>query len=138
MVLKSTHGTVAVWLQNDAGHAKWGPTPERINALMDAFRPGKERERDRQEMLSPPRRDSVGGPDAHPPAYYENAKLANNNPPNTSADGLTVTTPHSNVVSATIPPAPTGANNSVPVSSVPSGATPAICPVNNIANTTSS
>ncbi|KAG0711845.1 Phosphorylated CTD-interacting factor 1 [Chionoecetes opilio] len=54
MVLKSGHGTVAVWLQNDAGFARWGPTPEKVDALLEAFRPGKERDRDRQEMLSPP------------------------------------------------------------------------------------
>lgn len=68
MVLKSGHGTVAVWLQNDAGFGRWGPTPEKVDALLEAFRPGKERDRDRQEMLSPPRRDP---PAEAPPPYVE-------------------------------------------------------------------
>ena len=38
VVLKSSHGTVAVWLQNDAGHSKWAPTQERIDALLEAYR----------------------------------------------------------------------------------------------------
>lgn len=44
-----------VWLQNAAGTARWGPTEERVEALLEAWRPGRERERDRQELLSPPR-----------------------------------------------------------------------------------
>ena len=28
------------FLQNDAGYAHWGPTPERIEALRDAFKIG--------------------------------------------------------------------------------------------------
>ncbi|XP_014223431.1 phosphorylated CTD-interacting factor 1 isoform X1 [Trichogramma pretiosum] len=53
--IRAVHGTLVVWLQNPAGHAKWGPTEERVEALLEAWRPGKERERDRQELLSPPR-----------------------------------------------------------------------------------
>lgn len=52
---RSTHGTVVVWLQNSSGHARWGPTDERVEALLDAWRPGRERERDRHELLSPRR-----------------------------------------------------------------------------------
>lgn len=32
-------GTVVVWLQNAAGFARWGPTDERVEALLDAWRP---------------------------------------------------------------------------------------------------
>lgn len=32
-------GTVVVWLQNAAGFARWGPTEERVEALLDAWRP---------------------------------------------------------------------------------------------------
>lgn len=53
--VRSVHGTVIVWLQNGAGFQKWGPTEERVEALLEAFRPGRERERDRQELLSPTR-----------------------------------------------------------------------------------
>uniref|UniRef100_U5EVH2 Putative pdx1 c-terminal inhibiting factor 1 n=1 Tax=Corethrella appendiculata TaxID=1370023 RepID=U5EVH2_9DIPT len=45
--IKSVHGTMVVWLQNNAGFARWGPTENRIDALWEAFRPGKERERDK-------------------------------------------------------------------------------------------
>lgn len=44
-----------MWLQNNAGYQRWGPTEERVEALLDSFRPGRERERDRQELLSPQR-----------------------------------------------------------------------------------
>ncbi|KAG8305180.1 mRNA (2'-O-methyladenosine-N(6)-)-methyltransferase [Homalodisca vitripennis] len=55
--VRSSHGTLVVWLQNNAGYQRWGPTEERVEALLEAFRPGKERERDRQELLSPQRTD---------------------------------------------------------------------------------
>lgn len=37
--IKSVHGTMAVFLQNDAGFTKWEPTPERIKELVLAYRP---------------------------------------------------------------------------------------------------
>ena len=49
-----------MWLQNDAGYGKWGPTQDRVDALLESFRPGRERERDKQELLSPTRRNSGG------------------------------------------------------------------------------
>lgn len=39
--IKSSHGTVIVWLQNDAGFQHWGPTDERVEPLFEAFRPGR-------------------------------------------------------------------------------------------------
>lgn len=53
--MRAAHGTVIVWLQNEAGLQKWGPSDDRVDALLEAYRPGRERERDRQELLSPPR-----------------------------------------------------------------------------------
>merc|ERR1719411_1791949 len=53
--VKSAHGTMIVWLQNDAGYQRWGPTEERVEALLEAFRPGRERERDKAQLLSPTR-----------------------------------------------------------------------------------
>lgn len=64
--MRSGNGTVVVWLQNDAGHARWAPTKERVDALLDAFRPNKERQRDRQDLLSPGRRE--GGAPQDPAA----------------------------------------------------------------------
>lgn len=60
--VRSAHGTVVAWLQNNAGYQRWGPTEERVEALLDAFRPGRERERDRQELLSPQRQTESQGP----------------------------------------------------------------------------
>ncbi|XP_021938704.1 phosphorylated CTD-interacting factor 1 isoform X1 [Zootermopsis nevadensis] len=56
--VRSAHGTLVVWLQNNAGYQRWGPTDDRVEALLEAFRPGRERERDRQELLSPQRNDA--------------------------------------------------------------------------------
>ena len=45
---------MVVWLQNNAGFTRWGPTENRVDALLEAFRPGRERERDKlsqQELL---------------------------------------------------------------------------------------
>nr|CAG4644616.1 EOG090X02BU [Leptodora kindtii] len=61
--VRAAHGTVIVWLQNEAGFHKWGPSDDRVDALLEAFRPGRERERNRQELLSPPRpNQSIDGP----------------------------------------------------------------------------
>ncbi|EEB18306.1 Phosphorylated CTD-interacting factor, putative [Pediculus humanus corporis] len=53
--IRAPYGTLVVWLQNSSGFQRWGPTEERVEALLEAFRPGRERERDRQELLSPTR-----------------------------------------------------------------------------------
>lgn len=36
---KASHGTVVIFLQNEAGFAKWGPTPERIKDLLLSAKP---------------------------------------------------------------------------------------------------
>ncbi|XP_014672513.1 PREDICTED: phosphorylated CTD-interacting factor 1-like [Priapulus caudatus] len=40
MYQRSAHATFAVFLQNDAGFAKWEPTEERVQALVNAYKPG--------------------------------------------------------------------------------------------------
>ncbi|CAM1330231.1 PCIF1 (predicted) [Pycnogonum litorale] len=42
--MRSVHGTQIIFLQNDAGFARWGPTPERIDALLESYKPGKDQE----------------------------------------------------------------------------------------------
>lgn len=37
------HGTMVFWLQNDAGFSRWGPTDSRVDALLEAFRPGRDK-----------------------------------------------------------------------------------------------
>jgi len=51
--IRSVNATMIVWLQNDAGYQRWGPTEERVEQLLESFRPGRERERDKAQLLSP-------------------------------------------------------------------------------------
>ena len=43
--IRSSHGTLVVFLQNDSGYERWGPTPERLAELALSFqavkRPGE-------------------------------------------------------------------------------------------------
>ncbi|XP_072936887.1 mRNA (2'-O-methyladenosine-N(6)-)-methyltransferase [Epargyreus clarus] len=55
-------GTVVVWLQNAAGHARWGPSDERVEALLDAWRPRAKR------ATPPPAAEPEPAPRAAPPA----------------------------------------------------------------------
>ncbi|XP_065353639.1 mRNA (2'-O-methyladenosine-N(6)-)-methyltransferase isoform X1 [Cloeon dipterum] len=54
-IIKSSHALVLVWLQNESGFQKWGPTEERVEQLLEAFRPGRHSDRERKELLSPTR-----------------------------------------------------------------------------------
>ena len=36
--VKSIHGTAVIFLQNDAGFAKWGPTPDRVKKLLLSYK----------------------------------------------------------------------------------------------------
>jgi len=37
--VRAVHGTLVVFLQNDAGFMKWEPTTERLRELLLAYRP---------------------------------------------------------------------------------------------------
>ncbi|KAK8722026.1 hypothetical protein OTU49_012441 [Cherax quadricarinatus] len=118
VILKSGHGTVAVWLQNDAGFSRWGPTPDKVDALLEAFRPGRERDRDRQEMLSPPRRDT----NAEAPPPYVDVKSA----PSLLAGSSPLappTAPSTVVPSAIMSASPSPAVPSAPASTSPASTT---------------
>lgn len=59
--MKNIHGTMVVWLQNNEGFSRWGPTENRVEALLEAFRPVRDKERDKAQqdaanatILSPP------------------------------------------------------------------------------------
>lgn len=43
MYYRAVHGTSVLFLQNDAGFAKWGPTAERLAELTAAYRPSSSR-----------------------------------------------------------------------------------------------
>ncbi|EDV52561.1 phosphorylated CTD-interacting factor 1 [Drosophila erecta] len=47
VLIKCMQGTQVVWLQNSAGYARWGPNEIRVEALREAFRPQRDRERER-------------------------------------------------------------------------------------------
>lgn len=48
--MKNIHGTMVVWLQNNVGFTRWGPTENRVEALLEAFRPVREKERDKAQQ----------------------------------------------------------------------------------------
>lgn len=58
---------MVVWLQNNVGFTRWGPTESRVEALLEAFRPVREKERDRAQqdvasMMHHPPTDPTGIP----------------------------------------------------------------------------
>jgi phosphorylated CTD-interacting factor 1 len=54
-ISKSPHPTLIVFLQNDAGFLRWGPTPNRIDAFIESYKPGKEASKEKElALLSPP------------------------------------------------------------------------------------
>ena len=59
--MRSVNGTMIVWLQNDAGYQRWGPTEDKVEQLLESFRPGRERERDKAQLLSPTHPSSSSG-----------------------------------------------------------------------------
>ena len=59
--IRSVNATMIVWLQNDAGYQRWGPTEERVEQLLESFRPGRERERDKAQLLSPTHNSGSSG-----------------------------------------------------------------------------
>ena len=42
--VKSQYNTLVYFLQNDAGFLKWGPTPERVEELVEAFQIGRDKD----------------------------------------------------------------------------------------------
>jgi hypothetical protein len=55
LVVRSPHATLVLFLQNDAGFLRWGPTPERVDAFLESFKPGKEMAKEKElSLLSPP------------------------------------------------------------------------------------
>ena len=59
--MRSVNGTMIVWLQDDAGYQRWCPTEDKVEQLLESFRPGRERERDKAQLLSPTHPSSSSG-----------------------------------------------------------------------------
>lgn len=83
--VKSIHGTMIVWLQNDQGYQRWGPTEDRVDLLLEGFRPGRERERDKAQLLSPTRQpeskgEAGGSSSYHAPAPAQGPPPGPSNP----------------------------------------------------------
>lgn len=57
--IKCIHGTMVVWLQNNSGFTRWGPTESRVDALLEAFRPVREKERERLQQQLNQQHESV-------------------------------------------------------------------------------
>merc|ERR1719420_1177193 len=74
VAVRSVNGTMIVWLQNDAGYQRWGPTEDKVDQLLESFRPGRERERDKAQLLSPTHSGSTPTPpgSAGPPGSQSN------------------------------------------------------------------
>ncbi|CAL1274281.1 unnamed protein product [Larinioides sclopetarius] len=75
---RSIHGTQVFFLQNDSGYARWGPTPERIEALLEAFKLGKDKER--EQSLAPVAPTLQQGPSTTPGAQISDQKQSNTIP----------------------------------------------------------
>lgn len=60
--VKSIHGTMVVWLQNNGGYQRWGPTEARVDALLEAFRPVRDKERDKALCVPPPLPEATTDP----------------------------------------------------------------------------
>ncbi|KAM4581914.1 mRNA (2'-O-methyladenosine-N(6)-)-methyltransferase [Fundulus diaphanus] len=66
MYYRAVHGTAVLFLQNDAGFAKWAPTPERLAELSTAYRPTLPRT---SSLSSPgPAQSAAGDKDSTPKA----------------------------------------------------------------------
>ncbi len=76
--IRSVNATMIVWLQNDAGYQRWGPTEERVEQLLESFRPGRERERDKAQLLSPTHNSGSSGMSSSSSSSSSNNS---NNPP---------------------------------------------------------
>lgn len=53
MNIRSSHGTLVVFLQNDGGFEKWGPTPERLSELALSFQAAKRSAESNQAASKP-------------------------------------------------------------------------------------
>ncbi|XP_054472309.1 LOW QUALITY PROTEIN: mRNA (2'-O-methyladenosine-N(6)-)-methyltransferase [Anoplopoma fimbria] len=101
MYYRAVHGTAVIFLQNDAGFAKWAPTPERLAELLAAYRPSPSRP---ASLSSPgPAPITPGDKDSAPKAADRTQSGVmspggqddnNNNSSNTNSSNSSNTTPH--------------------------------------------
>lgn len=87
---KSVTGTLVVWLQNHAGFMRWGPTETRVDAFLESYRPGKERERDKVLNITDETATAAGGATA--------GNVKNVTDENNTIDSTTSTTNNNNTI----------------------------------------
>ncbi|XP_034480433.1 mRNA (2'-O-methyladenosine-N(6)-)-methyltransferase [Drosophila innubila] len=105
VLIKCMQGTQVVWLQNSAGYARWGPNENRVEALREAFRPQRDRERERAAAAAA--------------ASGNNSNQQQQSPPATTAPQSTA----SLAVAISTPATPTTANSSNSCNSTSAAAT---------------
>lgn len=69
MYYKAVHGTAVIFLQNNAGFAKWEPTSERIQELLSAYKISG------RSLSSPGPSSSSSGDKDSKPSYERSASL---------------------------------------------------------------
>ncbi|KAM8867279.1 mRNA (2'-O-methyladenosine-N(6)-)-methyltransferase [Synchiropus picturatus] len=80
MSYRAVHGTAVLFLQNDAGFAKWTPSPERVSELLAAYRLPSPRPSSMTSPGSAPSADSAPrAPDRTPSGVMSTGNHDNNN-----------------------------------------------------------
>lgn len=100
LLLKSSHPTLVVFLQNDAGFLRWGPTPDRVDAFLEAYRPGKEAPKDQKELtlLSPPPTPQSSAA----LSLNANAAIASTIPINSNTTAMPNITTNTNIITTSV------------------------------------
>lgn len=66
MHYKAVHNTAVIFLQNDPGFAKWGPTPERLQELTTAYRQSGRTHSSSSSSSSSEAKERDSGREPHP------------------------------------------------------------------------
>lgn len=88
---------MVVWLQNNGGYGRWGPTESRVDALLESFRPVRDKERDKSFVAVPPQTPE----DANVVASSTTAAAETNAANNTTTNSSSNTTQNNNDLSST-------------------------------------
>lgn len=79
MSYRAVHGTAVLFLQNDAGFAKWGPTPERLSELTAAYKPSPRTNSSSSTGLAPTGPDPAPQPGHQDNSHQDNSHHDDNN-----------------------------------------------------------
>lgn len=97
MYYRAVHGTAVLFLQNDAGFAKWGPTPERLAELTAAYRPSPSRPSSLSSpgpaQIAPADKDSAPKPSDRPQSDVMSPSGHDDNNNNSSSSSSSSSSP---------------------------------------------